>query len=83
MIFRRQNGLQPLWIRLNAYHSSLKIDFVIIVIAITSNAKLLLELAITNIEDCFVRAFKSGILLKKIEENGINMRVLLVLMCSM
>lgn len=55
----------------------------IIVIAITSNAKLLLELAIINIEDCFVRAFKSGILLKKIEENGINMRVLLVLMCSM
>jgi hypothetical protein len=26
---------------------------------------------------------KSGILLKKLEENGVNMRVLLALMCSM
>jgi hypothetical protein len=38
---------------------------VIIVIAITSNAKLLLELAITNIEDCFVRAFKIGDFIEK------------------
>ena len=55
----------------------------IIVIAIVPNASLLLELAIANVHVSFVHAFKIGDFVEKIEENGINMRVLLVLMCLM
>ena len=54
----------------------------IYVIAIVPNASLLLELAIANVYVSFVHALNIGNFVEKIEENGINMRGLQALMCS-